>query len=167
MAIRSIQIIPVHTRRAALFLVAAAAFGQTDFDLLLKGGHVVDPKNRVNAVRDIGIKDGTIAEVAANIAANRALKTVDVSPYYVTPGLIDIHVHVFAGTGTAYTGPLSVRPDDHTLPSGVTTVVDCGSSGWRNFPDFKERIIDRARTRVLAFLNIVGQGMAGVPEQNI
>jgi len=86
MAIRSIQIIPVHTRRAALFLVAAAAFGQTDFDLLLKGGHVVDPKNRVNAVRDIGIKDGKIAEVAANIAANRALKTVDVSPYYVTPG---------------------------------------------------------------------------------
>jgi dihydroorotase len=168
MGVRSIKkVIFTQTRCAALFLVAAAAFAETDFDLLLKGGHVIDPKNGVNAQRDIGIKNGIITEVAANIAANRALKTVDVSPYYVTPGLIDIHVHVYAGTGTAYTGPLSVRPDDHTFRSGVTTVVDCGSSGWRNFPDFKERIIDKARTRVLAFLNIVGQGMAGVPEQNI
>jgi len=166
MAVRSIKITPTHARRAALFLLTAAAFGQ-DFDLLLKGGHVIDPKNGISAARDVGIKDGKIAEVAAGIAANRALKTVDVSAFYVTPGLIDIHTHLYAGTGTAYTGPSSVRPDDHSFRSGVTTMVDCGSSGWRNFPDFKERIIDGARTRVLAFLNIVGSGMAGTPEQNI
>ena len=167
MDVRSIKIIPTHTGRAALFLLTAAAFGQTDFDLVLKGGHVIDPKNGISGTRDVGIKNGKIAEVAANIAANRALKTVDVSAYYVTPGLIDIHTHLYAGTGTAYTGPSSVRPDDHSFRSGVTTMVDCGSSGWRNFPDFKERIIDQARTRVLAFLNIVGSGMAGIPEQNI
>ncbi len=152
---------------AALLFCSAASFGQTDFDLLLKGGHVIDPKNGISAKRDVGIKDGKIAELAANIAASRALKTVDVSPFYVTPGLIDIHVHVYAGTGTAYTGPLSVRPDDHSFRSGVTTMVDAGSSGWRNFPDFKEHIIDRAKTRVLAFLNIVGAGMAGAAEQNL
>jgi dihydroorotase len=84
---------------------------------------------------------------------------------YVTPGLIDIHVHVFAGEGSAYTGASSVFPDDHTFRSGVTTVVDAGSSGWRNFDDFRRRTIDRSRTRVLAFLNIVGRGMGGDVEQ--
>jgi dihydroorotase len=86
---------------------------------------------------------------------------------YVTPGLIDLHVHVYAGTGTAYTVPSSVRPDDHSFRSGVTTVVDAGSSGWRNFEDFKSLIIDGSRTRVLVLLNIVGAGMAGTPEQNL
>jgi dihydroorotase len=81
--------------------------------------------------------------------------------------LVDLHVHVFAGTGTAYTGPSSVRPDDHSFRSGVTTMVDAGSSGWRNFEDFKKLIIEPARTRVLAMLNIVGAGMAGDPEQNL
>jgi dihydroorotase len=80
---------------------------------------------------------------------------------------VDLHVHAFAGTGTAYTGPSSVRPDDHSFRSGVTTVVDAGSSGWRNFEEFKQLIIDQARTRVLAMLNIVGAGMAGAPEQNL
>ena len=152
---------------AVMLFSFAVCFGQGNYDLLLKGGHVIDPKNGISAKRDVAIKDGKIAEVAADIPASRALKTVDVSPYYVTPGLVDIHVHVYAGTGTAYTGELSVRPDDHTFKSGVTTVVDAGSSGWRNFPDFKQRIIDKSKTRVLAFLNIVGQGMAGTPEQNI
>jgi dihydroorotase len=115
----------------------------------------------------VAIKDGRIVDVAANIAASKAHKVVDVSGLYVTPGLLDIHVHVFAGNGSAYTGTNSVFPDGHTFRSGVTTVVDAGSSGWRNFPDFKERVIDISRTRVLAFLNIVGWGMAGDPiEQN-
>ena len=79
------------------------------------------------------------------------------------PGLVDIHVHVYAGTGMrgAYAGDNSVYPDGFTFRSGVTTVVDAGSSGWRNFPDFKDRVIDRSRTRVLALLNIVGHGMGG------
>lgn len=143
-------------------LFAALAFGQ-EFDLLLKNGHVIDAKNGINALRDVAVKDGRIAAVGANIAAARALKTVDVSGLYVTPGLIDIHVHVFAGGGerNSYAGDNSVYPDGFTFRAGVTTVADAGSSGWRNFPEFKDRIIDRSKTRVLAFLNIVGSGMRG------
>jgi dihydroorotase len=134
-----------------------------DYDLLLQGGHVVDGKNKISAVRDVAIKDGKIAAVEQKIDPSRALKTVSVRGLYVVPGLIDIHVHVYANTGErgSYAGDNSVPPDGFTLRNGVTTVVDAGSSGWRNFPDFKERIIDRSKTRVLAFLNIVGSGMRG------
>lgn len=149
-----------------LLLMAGFACAQ-DYDLLLKGGHVIDPKNNISGRRDVAIKDGKIAAVAADIPASKAIKTVDVSGLYVTPGLVDLHVHVYAGSGTEYTGPSSVRPDDHSFRSGVTTMVDAGSSGWRNFEDFKSLIIDKARTRVLAMLNIVGAGMAGAAEQNL
>ena len=88
---------------------------------------------------------------------------VDVSGLYVTPGLVDIHTHVYAGTGEkkSYAGDNSVYPDGFTFRTGVTTVADAGGSGWRNFEDFNDRVITRARTRVLAFLNIVGHGMRG------
>jgi dihydroorotase len=144
-------------------------FAQPPYDLLLKGGHVIDGKNKISAVRDVAIAGGKIAEVAADIPATKAAKVVDVSGLYVTPGLVDMHVHVYAGTGQrgAYCGDNSVYPDGFTFRSGVTTVADAGSSGWRNFPDFKDRVIDRAKTRVLAFLNIVGRGMAGAPEQDL
>src|SRR5580658_8796602 len=140
-----------------------------DYDLLLKGGHVVDGKNKIDAVRDVAIRDGKIAAVEASIDPAKAHKVVSVSGMYVTPGLVDIHVHVYAGTGMrgAYSGDNSVYPDGFTFRSGVTTVVDAGSSGWRNFPDFKDRVIDRAKTRVLAFLNIVGAGMGGTVEQDL
>lgn len=131
---------------------------------------MVDGKNKLSAVRDVAIKDGKIAEVASNIPASKALKVVDASGLYVTPGLIDIHVHVYAGTGerNSYAGDSSIYPDGFTLRNGITTVVDAGSSGWRNFEDFKDRIIDRSKTRVLAFLNIVGHGMRGGKyEQNL
>ncbi len=153
--------------RISLLLLSAALLHAQEYDLILKGGHVIDPKNKISARRDVAVKDGKIAAVETNIAADKAAKAINVDGLYVTPGLIDIHVHVYAGTGTAYTGPTSVRPDDHTFRSGVTTVVDAGSSGWRNFEDFKKLIIDHARTRVLALLNIVGAGMAGAPEQNL
>jgi dihydroorotase len=153
-------------RITLLLLSTCIAFAQ-EYDLLLKGGHVIDPKNKISGRRDVAIKDGRIAAVEANLAAAKAAKTVDLTGLYVTPGLVDIHVHVYAGRGTEYTGPSSVRPDDHSFRSGVTTMVDAGSSGWRNFEDFKAFIIDRARTRVLALLNIVGAGMAGTPEQNL
>src|SRR5262249_58733870 len=148
-----------------LILLTTMAAAQPPYDLMLRGGHVVDAKNRVSGVRDIAIKDGRIAEVADHIDPSKAAKTVDVSGLYVTPGLVDIHVHVYAGTGMrgAYSGDNSVYPDGFTFRSGVTTVVDAGSSGWRNFPDFKDRVIDRSRTRVLALLNIVGKGMGGGP----
>ena len=153
----------------ALLCFACTMFAQTSYDLLLKGGHVIDGKNHISAVMDVAIANGKIAAVAADIPAAQALKTVDVSGLYVTPGLIDMHVHVYAGTGKrgAYCGDNSVYPDGFTFRSGVTTVADAGSSGWRNFPDFKDRVIDRSQTRVLAFLNIVGAGMAGAIEQDI
>jgi dihydroorotase len=148
---------------AVLLTASAAAYAQAPYDLVLKGGHVIDGKSKLSAVRDVAIQDGRIAEVAANIPAARARRVVDVSGLYVTPGLVDIHVHVYAGTGqsNSYAGDNSVYPVGFTLRSGVTTAVDAGSSGWRDFPDFKDKVIDRSTTRVLAFLNIVGHGMRG------
>jgi dihydroorotase len=124
-------------------LLTTSAAAQ-EFDLLLKGGHVIDGRNRLSAIRDVAIKDSRIAAVAQNLDASRALKTVDVSGLYVSPGLIDIHVHVYAGTGErgSYAGDNSVYPDGFTYRTGVTTVADAGCSGWRNFEDFKDRIID-------------------------
>ena len=146
-----------------LLLTASMAFAQTEYDLLLKGGRVIDPKNKISAVRDVAIAGGKIAAVEANIPAARARRTVDVSGLYVTPGIIDIHTHVYTGTGerNSYAGDNSVYPDGFTLRVGVTTVADAGGAGWRNFEDFKNRVIDRSQTRVLAFLNIVGNGMRG------
>ncbi len=155
---------------AVLMLLAAPATAQPlpapnlpQYDLLLRGGHVIDARNHVDAAMDVAIKDGRIARVAAGLKPADAIKTIDVRGLIVTPGLIDLHVHVYNGTGErgSYAGDLSVPPDGFTFRNGVTTVVDAGSSGWRNFPDFKDRIIDRSKTRVLAMLNIVGAGMRG------
>ena len=143
----------------AVFGLAAAA--QPAYDLLLQGGHVIDPKNNVNRVMDVAITGGRIALVAPNIAASAAKRTVSAVGLYVTPGLIDVHVHVYAGTGLkGLTGDTSIYPDTFSFRTGVTTVVDAGTSGWRNFPDFRQRVIDRAKTRVLALLNISAVGMA-------
>jgi len=120
---------------------------------------------------DIAVKDGKIALVAKNIDSGEGIQVVNAEGFYVTPGLIDIHVHVFHGTylNQQYmNGPSSVVPDGFTFRVGVTTVVDAGCAGWRTFPDFKRQTIDRSQTRVLAFLNIVGEGMRGDPfEQNL
>ena len=149
-------------RIAVLAFVAVSAFAQPPYDLLLKGGHVLDSRNRVNGVMDVAVTGDKIAAVAPNIPADRAKRVINAAGLYVTPGLVDMHAHVFAGTmGPEYTGALSVRPDGFTFRSGVTTAVDAGSAGWRNFAEFKKQIIDTAETRVLAFLNIVGNGMAG------
>ncbi|MBI3210862.1 MAG: amidohydrolase/deacetylase family metallohydrolase [Candidatus Solibacter usitatus] len=146
--------------RILLFLIAIGLNAQ-QYDLVLKGGHVIDPRNNINRVMDVALAGGKVAAVAENIPAAGARRIADVKGLYVTPGLIDIHVHVYAGTGHArvLTGDSSVYPDGFSFRSGVTTMVDAGTSGWRNFPDFRQRVIDRARTRVLALLNIVGGGM--------
>jgi dihydroorotase len=154
-----------------LFLVlnSSTLFGQQKYDLLLKNGHVIDPKSKISERRDIAISGGKIAAIEKSIDASTAVKMVDLNGLYVTPGLVDIHVHVYAGTGMkAYTGDLSVYPDGFSFRSCVTTMADAGSSGWHNFEDFKQRVIDRAKTRVFAFVNIVGQGMGGgAVEQDI
>lgn len=140
------------------------------YDLLIKGGHVIDPKNEIDRIMDVAVKDGKIVRVASDIAAPSAGKVVDASGLYVTPGFIDLHTHVFHGTiPDAYLSNSfsSLPPDGFTFRAGVTTVVDVGDAGWRNFSIFKKQVIDRSKTRVLAFLNIIGRGMKGNPiEQN-
>lgn len=134
---------------------------QTRYDLVLKGGRVIDPKNGVDGVMDVAIKDGKIAAVRAGIDAGGAEKVVDVSGMVVTPGLVDMHVHLFSTTGVAdaWAGDNSVRPDDFSFRSGVTAMADAGSAGWRNFEQFRQTVLDRAKTHVFAFINIVGLGM--------
>ena len=151
----------------ALLCVSSVLYAQ-NYDIILKGGHLIDPKNKINQKMDVAISQGKIIRVASNIPPTYAKKVIDVSGLYVAPGLIDIHVHVFAGTNKeqlTMDGPNSLPPDGFTLKNGVTTVVDAGSSGWRSFPLFKKNIIDQSITRVLAFLNIVGDGM-GLNEQD-
>ncbi len=129
---------------------------------MIAGGHVIDPRNGIDGIRDVAIAGGVIAAVAPRVDPAGA-KTIDASGLYVTPGLVDIHTHVYAGTGErqSYAGDNSVYPDGFTFRAGVTTIADAGGSGWRNFEDFNDRVIGRAKTRVLAFLNIVGHGMRG------
>ena len=126
-----------------------------EYDLLLKGGQVIDPKHNLSARRDVAIARGKVAAVAPSLSAAKAHKVIDVTGCYVTPGLVDIHAHFFGTPGAG------LHPDSHTLRSGVTTAVDAGGAGWRTFPQFKDAVAARATTRVLALLNIVGQGMAG------
>jgi len=137
------------------------------YDLLIKNGHVIDPKNQIDSILDLAIGSGKIAKIAKNIPVTQATKVIDATGLFVTPGLIDIHTHVFVGTrpDKFADGILSLSPDDFTFKSGVTTVVDAGTSGWRNFPLFKNQVIDKSQTRVLAFLNIAGSGMSGDLDQ--
>jgi dihydroorotase len=148
-------------------LTASSAFAQ-QYDLLLQGGHVIDPKNKISAVRDVAIKGNQIAAVGAKIDPAQARKVVNASGLYVVPGLVDIHAHVYTGTGErgSYAGDNSVYPDGFTFRAGVTTVVDAGGAGWRNLSDFRERVISRSKTRVLALVNIVGNGMRGGKFEN-
>jgi len=167
----------------AIITVLAIALGSpivmfaqaTRYDLLLKGGHVIDPANHIDEARDVGVLQGKIAAVEKNIPPDQAGKVVDVSNLYVTPGLIDIHYHVghggaplnwFAPDARAHALPLGV-PADLALQSGVTTIVDAGTSGAETFLQEKEEVIDRAKVRVLAFLNIVANGMNGGLEQSL
>jgi dihydroorotase len=155
-----------------LWAVSSASLSsQTpQYDILLKGGHVIDPKNGRDGVMDVAITGQKIAQVAPDIPAASARTTFNVRGLYVTPGLVDVHTHVYAGTGAmdSFAGDSSIYPDSFAPRAGVTTVVDVGSSGWKNFPDFKWRVIDRSMTRVLAMLNIVGSGMGpGETEQTV
>src|ERR1700737_1970864 len=145
------------------------------YDLVLKGGHVIDPANHLDEVMDVAVSKGKIAAVAKDIPADKVGKVVDVTGLVVTPGLIDIHVHVthggaplnwFAPEARAHAAPLGV-PADLALQSGVTTVVDAGTAGAETFLQEKEEVIDQVKVRVLAFLNIVANGMNGGLEQSV
>ena len=118
--------------RTVVVLLLAAGWpaepvaAQPTYDLLLKGGHVIDPANEIDGVADVAIRDGKIAEVATGIPAAKAKQVVSVAGLHVTPGLIDIHGHVFGLPGSLF-------PDDTALVTGTTTIVDCGGAGWRTF----------------------------------
>lgn len=140
-------------RLAGLLLTGAALWGQP-YDLLIQGGHVIDPANGIDGVRDVAVAGGKIARVASSIDRAQARKVIDARGLYVTPGLVDIHAHVFGYSG-------SLLPDDTALLTGATTIVDAGGAGWRTFDEFRRTVIERSRTRVLALINIVGWGMLG------
>ncbi|NNE76867.1 MAG: amidohydrolase/deacetylase family metallohydrolase [Pricia sp.] len=153
-----------------LLIITFAANAQ-QVDILIKNGHVIDAKNDIDGVMDVAITDGKITQVAKAIPNNGAETIIDAEGLYVSPGLIDIHSHNFHGTepnsylSNSYT---ALPPDGFSFRSGITTLVDVGGAGWRNFEDFKNQVINRAKTRVLSFLNIVGSGMkGGAIEQNI
>ena len=154
---------------AALIIVCIAGKSQ-QYSIIIKEGRVMDPKNNIDAVMDIAINDGKIVKLAKNIDPKEGIQVVNAKGLYVTPGLVDIHSHNFFGTEPdhAYSNGLSaLPPDGFTFRTGVTTVVDAGGSGWRSFPTFKKNVIDHSQTRVLALLNIVGEGMrGGVYEQD-
>jgi dihydroorotase len=160
---------------SAMLMLGAGGLRSTDaqsgYELLLKGGHVIDPRNGIDSVMDVAITGGTVARVARDIPAADARQVVDARGLYVTPGALDLHGHVFYGTDPdAYLsdGISSVPPDGFTFRAGVTTVVDAGGAGWRNFHQFKRQVIDRSATRILSFLNIVGHGMkGGAAEQDL
>jgi dihydroorotase len=153
------------------FQVLMAQTAYPAYALIIKGGHVMDPKNNIDEVMDVAIdKEGKIAAVAKNIDPKSAARVVNAKGLIVTPGIIDMHTHNFAGVEhdrylrNSYYANM---PDGFTFRVGVTTVVDAGSSGWKTFEKFKDQTIDRSRTRVLSFLNILGEGMqGGAFEQN-
>ncbi len=154
-------------RKISAVLFFALSFGvlttnAQSYSIVIKGGHVIDPKNNINEVMDIAINGDKIVQIAKNIDTKSTKQVVNAAGLYVTPGLIDIHSHNFHSMR-----PGDPVPDGFTFRSGITTTVDAGSSGWKSFETFKEEAIDKSETRVLAWLNIVGEGYrGGAYEQN-
>ncbi len=140
-----------------------ALYAQPKYDLLLKGGRVIDPKNNIDRVMDVAIADGKIAQVSTGIDAALAKRVANVSGLVVAPGLIDLHTHLYVWREAGGEG---IQADAFSFRTGVTTMVDAGSTGWQWFPDFRDRIIKRSKTRILAMLNIVGAGMGSKKEDD-
>jgi dihydroorotase len=147
--------------RSLIFALLLCPLLEAQYDIVLKGGHVIDPKNSIDAQMDVAITGNKIAAVAPDISAAQAKKVIDVHGLHVTPGLVDIHTHLFftTGAGGAWAGDESIQPDAFSFRTGVTTMADAGSAGWRGFETFRHFVIDRAKTRVFAFINISGLGM--------
>jgi dihydroorotase len=129
------------------------------YDLLLKGGNVIDPSQDLRGALDVAVEDGKIARVAANIPVAEARRVVDVPGKTVTPGLIDLHTHVFDGVAAN-----GVHPDIAGVHAGVTTVVDAGSSGCATFSAFPRHILPKCETEVIPLLHICQTGLATNPD---
>ena len=132
-----------------LLLILSVFIQAQDIDILIKNGHVFDPKNDIDRVMDIAIADGKILELGYNLKTEKAKKVIDATGLYVSPGLIDLHTHVFVGSkaNKFADGNNSLSPDDFSFRSGITTVVDAGTSGHENFALFKSQVIDQSKTR--------------------
>jgi dihydroorotase len=126
----------------------------TDYDLVVKGGVLVDPAQGIHTHRDVAFTDGIVSAIGKDLLASRAASVVDASGHLIVPGMIDLHVHVFEGISW-----LGVPPDPTCLARGVTTVVDAGSAGADTFAGFRKYIIEVSATRIFAQLNISSQGM--------
>src|SRR6202790_643450 len=124
-----------------------------DCDLLIKGGTVVDPAQNLHAALDVAVKDGKILELAPDIAASRALRVVSAKGKLVTPGLIDVHVHVLEGVG-----PTGLNADQYCLGRGVTTAIDAGSTGYADIAGFRQYVIKPSSTRIYALVDIGARG---------
>jgi dihydroorotase len=153
----------VGTTIAFILCLVTLSLHAQEIDILIKNGHVVDARNNIDAIADVSIADGKIVHVGPSVNDKRAKQVIDATGLYVVPGLIDLHTHVFVGPrADKFTnGFNSLSPDDFSFKSGVTTVVDAGTAGWQNFPQFKQQVIDQSRTRILAFLNIAATGLDG------
>ena len=141
------------------FIFVAGLLSAQANNLILRGGHVIDPANRVDGVMDLAVSGNRITAIGPNLIAPLGAQVVDVSKFYVVPGLVDLHMHVFGYEG-------AIDPDENALPAGTTTIVDAGGSGWRTFDEFHKTVMEHAKTRVLALLNIVGAGMVGEPYES-
>ena len=139
---------------AAVQASSALAQETPRYDMVLKGGHVIDLANQVNRPMDVAVQDGKIARVDRNIPGSAGKKTINAAGYYITPGLIDLHICCYY---TRLDLTPSVIADHHCLPSGVTTCCDGGTAGAESFEDFR-KIIDRSKMRILSFLNIAAPG---------
>ena len=124
-------------------------------DLVIRGGRVVDPSQKLDAELDVAIDGTRISAVGPNLAADGARALLEAAGKIVTPGLVDLHTHVFWGVP-----PLGVEADPHCLARGVTTAIDAGSSGASTFGGFRRYVIEVSATRILAMLNISTIGMA-------
>jgi dihydroorotase len=135
---------------------------EKSYDLLIAGGRVIDPAEKLDAKRDVAIRGGKIAAVEPQIPPSQAREVIDAKGKIVTPGLIDLHTHVFP-----YVGPYGIEPDPYCVARGVTTVVDAGTSGALTFAAFRRYIIERAATRVRALLHVVSIGMVAGSTPNM
>jgi dihydroorotase len=124
------------------------------YDLLLKGGTLIDPAQDLHASRDVAFAGGKVEAVGADLPRSDAAEVIDCSGRIVAPGMIDLHVHVFWGVSH-----FGIQPDPHCIAKGVTTAVDAGSAGAQTFPGFRKYVIDVSATRLFAQLNISSQGM--------
>ena len=130
------------------------------YDLLLKGGRVIDPANGIDDFVDLAVAGKYVSNVAKDIPINTARNVIDATGLLITPGLIDLHAHFYGLTG-------AILPDAHCLSEGTTTAVDAGGAGHLTFDHFDQTIISKSKTNIFALINIVGEGMVGLPEQDL